>query len=188
MIALVLKNIYEGYGVMEESIDIRFKYTEKEYADAIRWYYLKASRIRFDFIVGILLTLIGSMLWFTDQKNIIYIVLIVAGVLFLGILIFAININPAKTFRNEPKFRDEYFLNFSSEGIVFKTKHISSTLEWNHYIRFNESEKVYYLVYGQFMLTIIPKSAFKTKKDEEEFKRILMIKLKAECKARQYLL
>lgn len=165
---------------MEESINIRFKYTEKEYGDAMKSYYIKSSRIRFDFIIGIALALIGTTLWLTDKNNIIYMILILISILFIGILLFAIYINPAKRFREEPKFRDEYYLSFSSNGIEFKTENINSTLKWNHYVKFRENIDFYYLVYGSFMLTIIPKSAFKTKEEDEEFKQLLVSKLKAE--------
>jgi hypothetical protein len=101
-----------------------------------------------------------------------------AGVLFLSILTYAIFINPKRIFRSEPKFRDEYFLSFSNDGIAFKTEHINSNLQWNHYIKFSENREFYYLIYGAFMFTIIPKRAFEDKGNEEQFKKLLIEKIR----------
>jgi len=165
---------------LETTIDINFKYTEKEYASAVKWYYMKSYRIVFDFIVAIILIIIGSFLQFSNPKSVINMFIVVTGVLFLLILIFAIYINPKRIFRSEPKFKDEYFLSFSNEGIAFKTEHINSNLQWNHYVKFSESKEFYYLVYGRFMFTIIPKRAFVNKSNEEEFKKLLIDKIKVE--------
>ena len=163
---------------MQTSININFKYTEKEYANAVKLYYMKSSRIVFDFIIAVTLIIIGSLLQFNNPKSVINIFIVVAGVLFLLILIYAIYINPKRIFRSEPKFKYEYFLSFSNDGVIFKTEHINSNLQWNHYVKFSESKEFYYLVYGRFMFTIIPKRAFENKSIEEEFKKLLIDKIK----------
>lgn len=40
---------------MEEFININFKYTEKGYTEAMRWYYFSSLRIKFDFILAVIL-------------------------------------------------------------------------------------------------------------------------------------
>lgn len=42
------------WGVLETTIDINFKYEEKEYARAVKWYYLKLSRIAIDFFIAVI--------------------------------------------------------------------------------------------------------------------------------------
>lgn len=163
---------------METTIDINFRYTEKEYSSAVKWYYMKSSRILFDFILAVILIIIGSFLQFNNSKSVINMFIIVAGVLFLLILIYAIYINPKRIFRSEPKFKDEYFLSFSNNGIAFKTEHINSNLQWNYYVKFSESKEFYYLVYGTFMFTIIPKRVFENKSSEEKFKKLLIDKIR----------
>lgn len=165
---------------MGDTLDINFKYTEREYTEAMKWYYFNSVKIKFDILLAIILVVGGIYLLITDGDNIIYIFAVIGGLFFLSIMIFAIFINPSRIFRNEPKFRDEYYLSFSSEKIEFKTDNINSILQWNHYITFKESEHVFYLIYGKNMLTILPKRAFKTKNTEEEFRKLLMSKLKNE--------
>ena len=165
---------------METTININFKYTEKEYVNAVKWYYMNSSRIIFDFIVAVIIIIIGSFLQFNNPKSVSNVFIMAAGVLFLLILVYAIYINPKRIFRSEPKFKYEYHLIFSNDGIEFKTEHINSNLQWNHYVKFSETKEFYYLIYGTFMFTIIPKRAFENKSNEEEFKKLLIDKIKVE--------
>src|SRR5690242_3720251 len=108
------------------TIDVHFKYTEKEYASAVKWYYMKSSSIIIDFIIAVTIIATGSFLLLYNHNSIINMFMVALGILFLSILIYAIYINPIRIFRSEPKFRDEYFLSFADESISFKTENINS--------------------------------------------------------------
>ena len=63
-------------------------------------------------------------------------------------------------FSSNPKFREHYRLRFGEDNIHFRTATIDSRLAWSHYTRVLESDRVFLLVYGKRMYTVIPKRAF----------------------------
>ena len=63
-------------------------------------------------------------------------------------------------FHRNPKFREPYELAFDDEGIRFRTPTIDSHLAWATYSRVLEDERVWLLVYGSRMYTVVPKRAF----------------------------
>ena len=87
------------------------------------------------------------------------------GAFILVGLFEAFNLLPAAVvraileFRANPKFREEYHLSLSPEGLHFQTATIDSTLKWTHYSHFFETRKAFILVYGTRMYTVIPKRA-----------------------------
>jgi hypothetical protein len=83
-------------------------------------------------------------------------------------------------FKSNPKFRERYHLRFAEDGIHFKTTSIDSTLSWGHYSRFLEGDRVFLLVYGKQMYTVIPKSAFKDATRIDHFRSMVKAKLVTE--------
>jgi len=63
-------------------------------------------------------------------------------------------------FHRNPKFREAYELAFDDDGIRFRTPTIDSRLQWETYSRVLEDERVWLLVYGPRMYTVLPKRAF----------------------------
>jgi hypothetical protein len=63
-------------------------------------------------------------------------------------------------FWGNPKFREPYELGFDDEGIRFRTPTIDSRLAWATYTRVLEDDRVWLLVYGPRMYTVLPKRAF----------------------------
>ena len=102
------------------------------------------------------------------------------GALFalLGVL-EACNLLPAAVvraileFRANPKFREEYQLTLTREGLRFKTASIESTLKWTHYSDFFETDKAFILVYGKRMYTVIPKRALEGDTQLSEIRQLL---------------
>jgi hypothetical protein len=80
---------------------------------------------------------------------------------------------PRQRFRSDPKFVDEYFLQFSDDGIQFKTAQIDSLLQWSLYNKVLENERFYILIYGKNMISVIPKRAFADAKQEAAFSEML---------------
>jgi hypothetical protein len=166
---------------MEKALNLKFKYSEKEYAEAVKWYYSKSLNIKVDIIISVILILLGSLLWITGNDSIFNKILVLLGCILLLMMIFVLYVNPKRAFKQEPKFRDEYSLGFKDEGIIFETEHINSTIAWNHYSQVKENKDFFYLIYGKYMFTIIPKRTFASKKDEELFRKLVEEKIEKKC-------
>lgn len=162
---------------MEKSLNLKFKYSEEEYAEAVKWYYSKSLNIKIDVIVSVILIFFGSIFWISGNESILNKILILLGCILLLMMIFVLYVNPKRAFKQEPKFRDEYTLIFSDEGIKFQTEHINSIIAWNHYSQIKENKDFFYLIYGKYMFTIIPKRAFIDEKGEELFRKLVEGKL-----------
>lgn len=156
-----------------EQVAIKFQYAEKEYVKAVRKYLLVTDTIKkLDLVlavIGVPCTLaylfLSSFGWFS-------ILLLVCAVLFAGFVGFQYLITPVLTFRNTPKFMEEYHLTFTAEGILFETATIHSELKWDAYTVFWESEDCYYLVQEKFIYTILPKRAFSGEAEKLAFERM----------------
>jgi hypothetical protein len=88
-------------------------------------------------------------------------------------LVVAFTIIPRLTFRGEPKFRDEYSLVFSAEGIHFRTAHIDSQLQWSMYSRVLIDAYSYVLYYGSRQFTVIPKRVFQSFEQQQAFEQLI---------------
>jgi hypothetical protein len=88
-------------------------------------------------------------------------------------LVAAFTIIPPLAFRREPKFRDDYALTFSSEGIHFRTAHIDSQLHWSMYSRALVDAHSYLLYYGSRQFTVIPKRVFPSADQLQAFEQLL---------------
>ena len=75
-------------------------------------------------------------------------------------------------FRANPKFQGPYELVFSDEGIRFRSGTIDSKLAWSTYQRVLEDGRMWLLVYGPRMYTVLPKRAF-TPESEAAFRALL---------------
>lgn len=160
---------------MEKSLNLRFKYTEKEYAEAVKLYYLNSLNIKIDIIISVILIFFGSFFWITESESILNKILVLLGCIMLLMMIFVLYVNPKRVFKEELKFQDEYYIGFKDEGILFQTEHINSTIAWSHYSKVKENKNFFYLIYGKYMFTIIPKRTFSN--NEELFRKLVEEKL-----------
>ena len=85
----------------------------------------------------------------------------------------AFTVIPALAFRREPKFRDDYSLTFSSEGIHFRTAHVDSHLQWSMYSRALIDPHFYVLYYGSRQFIVIPKRVFQSIEQQQAFDQLL---------------
>src|SRR5947209_1926705 len=165
---------------MEGIIKLHFKYTEEEYISATRLYMMRSSdflfRLTFSSILlmaGILLILLLNL---DTQITFLFVFVGVVWLLLLSLIFFVV---PRQRFHSDPKFLDEYFLQFSEDGIHFKTAQIDSLIQWSLYSKVLEDDRFYLMVYGKNMISIIPKRAFARAADEEAFNRLLRRKIPA---------
>ena len=92
---------------------------------------------------------------------------------------------PRQRFRSDPKFADEYVLQFSDDGIQFKTAQIDALLQWSLYNKVLEDDKFYILIYGKNMISVIPKRAFASPNEEAAFNEMLKRNIPAYANAKR---
>ena len=171
-----------------ESVDLSFKYTEEEYVSAARLFLWRSRETLIRFVVSfafvslsliLLLSLLDLALplWVTISLSV-----LVGIALFQG---FFLDL-PRRYFRGDPKFRDEYNLTFSDEGIGFRTRNVDASVAWSLYTDVIENKNFYLLIYGKNIasLSIIPKRAFQDSKQEATF--IELLRRHIDYKARNY--
>ncbi len=76
-------------------------------------------------------------------------------------------------FRTNPKFRERYEIEFGDKGIHFKTPTIDSEIAWSHYSKVVETDRVFLLVYGRSMYSVIPKRAFSGTEEVDAFRSMV---------------
>src|SRR2546428_7941280 len=164
-----------------KQIKLDFHYREDEYLAASRLYLLNSttSLIRlvlfFVLVTGLLLML--PLLFDVELPvwAILSLTALVEGALLYNVLVKV----PRQYFRGDPKFRDQYEMIFSDEGISLKTRQIDSKLAWSLYTRVIEGQSLYLLIYGKDVrtMTLIPKRVFQNKAQETAFRELLKIRI-----------
>jgi len=158
---------------VHSTIHLSFRYQELDYVRALRAHYASRLRLRLDAAVVIAVGAIGVYLWRSSDQEWPGIFFVVTSVIFALLLVSAFTIIPPWAFRREPKFRDEYSLSFSAEGIHFRTAHIDSQLQWAMYTRALIDEHSYVLYYGSNQFTVIPKRVFESADQQQAFEQLL---------------
>jgi len=146
---------------------------ERDYVRAQRAHYAAHPRLRFDIGVTVVLAGIGIALLRSPILHWLGLACIAVSAAFALMLIAAFTVIPSLAFRWEPKFRDDYSLTFSPEDIHFRTTHIDSRLQWGMYSRALIDAHSYILYYGSRQFTVIPKRAFQSAGQQQEFERLL---------------
>lgn len=162
---------------MSETVNLHFKYTEQEWLAASRLYVLRQPMLLVRLGIAFLLVTVGFIFLTVILEGILpFMLASLVAVLsaFVWSIFFAL---PKQRFRSDPRFRDEFFLEFAEDAIRFKTAHIESRLDWSLYTGVLENERFYVLIYGKDMISVIPKRAFCTSAQEMVFRELLRRKL-----------
>jgi YcxB-like protein len=155
------------------TINLSFRYAERDYVRALRAHYASRLRLHLDIVVTIILVGIGAYLWRSPSLQWFGLACVVIAITFGLILVAAFTIIPPLAFRREPKFRDDYALTFSHEGIHFRTAHIDSQLQWSMYSRALIDVYSYMLYYSSHQFTVIPKRIFESIEQQQAFEQFL---------------
>ena len=158
---------------MNSTIKLSFRYAEGDYVRALRAHYASHLRLRLDIVVTVVGVGIGVYLWRSPGMHWLGLTCIVVGVAFALMLVAAFTVIPQLAFRREPKFRDDYSLTFSPEGIQFRTAQIDSQLQWSIYSRALIDSHSYILYYGSRQFSVIPKRVFQSVEQQEAFEQLL---------------
>jgi hypothetical protein len=158
---------------MNSTINLSFRYAQNDYVRALRAHYASQLRLPLDILVIIVLIGAGAYLWRSPNLHWLAVAAIALAAVFVLMLIAAFTVIPALAFRREPKFRDDYSLAFSAEGIHFHTAHIDSQLQWSLYSRALMDAHSYVLYYGSRQFTVIPKRVFQSDEQRQAFEQML---------------
>ena len=158
---------------MNQPINLSFRYVQSDYVRALRAHYASRLNLPLDLLVTVLLAGVGAYFWRSPSLHWLGVGSVVVSVGFAITLVAAFTIIPPLAFRNEPKFRDEYSLAFSSDSIHFRTAHIDSQLQWSTYSRALVDAHSYLLYYGSRQFTVIPKRVFQSPGQQQAFEELL---------------
>lgn len=158
---------------MDETINLSFRYTKSDIVRAMRLHYSAHMRPRLDIGMAVGLAIAGARLLRSPDSHWFGVFALCASAALILMLLAAFVILPALAYRLEPKYRDEYSLVFSPEGIQFWTMHISSQLQWNTYSKAFVDAHSYLLYYGSRTFTIIPKRVFENSGQQKLFEKLI---------------
>src|SRR5205807_9453105 len=115
----------------------------------MRMYYDRKLHVKLDLALSVA-ALIGSIVgWYYLGYAWTWPALIGVSLFLLAIIFAAYVVLPPVRYRQQPKYADEYLLEFSEDGIAFKTEHIDSKLRWGHYTGVWQNDRIYALLYGE---------------------------------------
>jgi YcxB-like protein len=165
-----------------QPIHVKFTHTEAEYLSATRLLLFGQKVILARLVIVLALVFFGIVmvslisdfefpLWAAVWIGL----LVDASFAYMGV----VNA-PRRVFRKDSKFRDEYALTFSEEGIALKTHQIDSKLAWSLYKQVLENKSLYVLVYdapARMVMTVVPKRVFRHAGEELEFRELVHRKI-----------
>jgi hypothetical protein len=170
-------NPIRGDCPMDSTVHLSFRYSEKDYVRAMRAHLKSRLRLKVDIVVIVLAAGFGFYEWHSLDSPWWGISLVFVSAVLALVLAVGFGIVPKVVFRTEPKFRDEYSLAFSGDGIHFQTAHIDSQLEWSIYNRALIDAHSFVLYHGGRSFTVIPKRVFEAPEHLATFERLISEKI-----------
>jgi hypothetical protein len=158
---------------MDEIVNLSFRYSKSDIERAVRSHNASRTRPKLDIAMAAVLAVAGAFLWRSPDTHWFGALCLGGSAVFILFLFAALVILPALAFRLEPKYRDDYSLAFSAEGIHFRTVHIDSQLQWSLYSRVVVDAYAYVLYYGSRTFTVIPKRVFQNAEQQGAFEQLL---------------
>jgi hypothetical protein len=164
---------------MSESVNVHFKLAEEEWVAASRLYMLRQPYVLLRFMAALILVVVGTLFFTAISEVVLSLFFLSVGVVLFAFVLALLFVFPRQRFRNDPRHLDEFFLEFAEDGIRFQTERIESRLDWSLYNHALENERLYVLMYGKGMITVVPKRAFNAHGQEAAFRTLLARKLGA---------
>jgi len=162
-----------------DKVELRFKYTKKEFVKADRQYLFASKTLTKLGVVVILGYLLLSVLYLFfsafDAPSIIFFMIALFFALALFLLYF---FKASFAFNRTAKYHEEYYLAFSEGGIEFRTPTVDSSLKWDIFTEFWESGDFYFMILTKHTYTPIPKRAFENPALKQNFEEIALLHLK----------
>ncbi len=155
------------------TIQLTFRYAQSDYVRAVQTHHGSRLFLRLDIVIVVVFAGLGAYFWGSPSDHWLGVGCVGVSVGVALALIAAVLVIPRLVFRREPKFRDEYSITFSPEGIHFRTVHIDSQLQWSLYRRALIDRHSYLLYYGWRQFSVIPKRVFQDVEQRQAFERLL---------------
>lgn len=155
-----------------DTVNLSFRYVEQDYVRAMRAHYASRLRLPLDVAVIVGSVGIGAYEWRSGSQGFGITLLCVSGI-FALMLIAAFAVIPTVAFRRQPKFRDDYSLSFSPQGVHFQTAHIDSNLKWSMYTSVLIDAYSFILYCGSQQFTVVPKRVFQDVSQRQTFEKLL---------------
>lgn len=159
--------------VPDSTVSLSFRYQKNDIVRAVRSHNASRHHPRLDLVIAVGLAWLGADLWRSSSSNLFGALCVVTSACIVIFLLAAFVVNPPLAWRYEPKFRDEYSLKFSPEGIHYQTAHIDSHIEWSFYTRVLVDAHSYLLYFGSRKFTIIPKRVLGSIEERGAFEELL---------------
>ncbi len=141
---------------MSVPVAINFTFSRDEYVLAMRRHYKTTLKVGRDVIAGIVAVALGLYLILTSMGWIAWVLLGVGAVL-LAMVAYAMFLLPRMIYNSQPTLKNEYHLEFSDDGINFKTDGVDSTLQWSLYQSWLCDKDFYIMYHGKRNLSVIPR-------------------------------
>lgn len=139
----------------------------------MRTHYASRLRLPLDIAVIVALAVLGAYEWRSGAHGFGLTFLCVSGI-FTLMLVAAFAVIPIIAFRSQPKFRDDYSLSFSPQGIHFHTANIDSDLKWGMYTSALIDTHSFILYHGSQQFTVVPKRVFQDTSQRQIFEKLLV--------------
>lgn len=162
-----------------EAITVNFKLSEKEYLDAARLIFrpktaewkLRAGAACVLFPFSFFMLALGAGFEVLPA----FVLAFAIFPVFVYLYFFHLNVIARRCYKGDRKFRDGMTLTFTDEHITVQSKLIESKQNWKLYTDVLEGESCYALIYGKDirMAAMIPKRAFKSKKQHMAFRELI---------------
>jgi hypothetical protein len=162
-----------------EAITIHYKLSEKEYLDAARLVFfpkptewkVRAVSASALFPLGIFGLALGAGLGPLSALVLAFALMPI----FVYLFFFHFAVIARRCYKGDRKFRDALTVTFSDEHITVQSKLIESKQSWDLYTDVLEGETCYALIYGKDirMASMIPKRAFRSKKQHMAFRELI---------------
>jgi len=162
-----------------EAITVNFKLSEKEYLDAARLIFrpktaewkLRAAAACVLFPFGFFMFALGAGFELASALAVAVSIFPVLVYLYF----FQLKVIARRCYKGDRKFREGMSYTFTDEYITVQSKLIESKQNWKLYTDVLEGESCYALIYGKDirMAAMIPKRAFKSKKQHMAFRELI---------------
>lgn len=166
-------------GVLLETVELKFQYTQSEYVQAERQYLIYNKTLhKYDIALAVVFLSVSAIYMPFSSFNI-------ASVLIFGLVItitvlgcYLYFLMPILKFKQTKKYHEEYTLILSENTIHFKTPSIESEVKWNIYSMLWENHDFYYLIQAPRVYALIPKRVFRDQNEKQVFEEFAQSNLK----------
>ncbi|WEK56049.1 MAG: YcxB family protein [Candidatus Cohnella colombiensis] len=157
---------------------LSFKYSEREFIKAMNQSDGEYKHIIPVSLIAVALLVYGINQYMNGSNTIFVASIIVIPIILMFVLIARFIIVPRIVFRKEPKYKEEYQLEFLEDEILFTAGALKSSIPWSFYKQVNETKEFMYLKYSRRGFAIIPKRIFKNEEETGKFRSLISRKIK----------